>query len=53
MLLAIITLPLGTWLWGLKFFAVVAVIGMLCIGVGILIWLYTAIAGAGRWARRQ
>ena len=52
-LLFILLLPIGSWIWGLKFWFWICVAGGIALAGMILVWIINLIFGIGRWTRRQ
>lgn len=45
--------PIGSFLWGLKFWVWIFVAGGIALVSMVIIWLMNVILGVGRWAKRQ
>lgn len=52
-LIVIVTMVVGSLIWGLKFWDWFFLFGCLAIAVAIIIWLWTILTGVARWAKRQ
>ncbi len=52
-LIVIVTMVIGSMIWGLKFWFWFFLFGCGVIVVAILMWLWTLLTGATRWAKRQ
>lgn len=49
----IILFPIGSWIWGLKFWFLIIVAGGIALSGMVMIWIINTILGVGRWAKRQ
>ncbi len=53
MLTMIISVPLGIWVFGAKFFGWIILAGLAVVAIAVLMWIWTILTGATRWAKRQ